>query len=69
MKDEDTEEELIFKCKRWLSRDEDDHEICRELPAIRPGEQVLPGKQSVPNKTHSAAVINLTFPANAYRFH
>ena len=43
MKDIDTGEELVFPCKRWLSRDEDDHEICRELPVIRRGEPTLPG--------------------------
>ena len=42
MKDQDTNEELIFTCRRWLARDEDDGEICRELPAVRRGEPVLP---------------------------
>ncbi|KAL3869892.1 hypothetical protein ACJMK2_042519 [Sinanodonta woodiana] len=42
MRDLDTDEELVFPCKRWLARDEDDQEICRELPAVRRGEAVLP---------------------------
>ena len=44
MKDIHTDEQLTFKCRRWLSRDEDDHEICRELPAVRDGEPSLPSK-------------------------
>ena len=44
MKDLDTTEELVFPFRRWLSRDEDDGEICRELPAIRPQQAILPGK-------------------------
>ncbi|XP_061166198.1 lipoxygenase homology domain-containing protein 1-like [Saccostrea echinata] len=42
MKDKDTDEELTFTCRRWLARDEDDYEICRELPAVRKGEPILP---------------------------
>ncbi|XP_070194990.1 lipoxygenase homology domain-containing protein 1-like isoform X2 [Littorina saxatilis] len=42
MHDKDTGEELVFPVKRWLSRDEDDHEICRELPVNRCGEPHLP---------------------------
>ena len=44
MKDVHTDEQLTFKCRRWMSRDEDDHEICRELPAVRDGEPSLPSK-------------------------
>lgn len=29
----DTKERYLFRCNRWLARDEDDHEIIRELPA------------------------------------
>ena len=43
MQDVDTSEMLVFPCRRWMSRDEDDHEICREMPAIRKGEPHLPG--------------------------
>lgn len=43
MSDKDTDEELTFTCRRWLARDEDDFEICRELPAVRKGEPILPG--------------------------
>ena len=28
---------------RWLSTTEDDQDIMRELPAVRPGEDILPG--------------------------
>ncbi|KAK3777632.1 hypothetical protein RRG08_021747 [Elysia crispata] len=42
MQDVDTSEMLVFPCRRWMSRDEDDHEICREMPAIRKGEPHLP---------------------------
>ncbi|XP_048764444.2 lipoxygenase homology domain-containing protein 1-like isoform X2 [Ostrea edulis] len=42
MKDKDTDEELTFTCRRWLARDEDDYEICRELAAVRKGEPILP---------------------------
>ncbi|KAK3743623.1 hypothetical protein QZH41_017697 [Actinostola sp. cb2023] len=31
-----------FKCDRWLSKDEDDHQIIRELPAIGPNVEPLP---------------------------
>ncbi|WAR22969.1 LOXH1-like protein [Mya arenaria] len=31
MRDQDTGEELLFSCRRWLARDEDDQEITREL--------------------------------------
>ena len=44
MKDVHTEEQLVFKCKRWLSRDEDDLEVCRELPAVREKENPLPSE-------------------------
>jgi len=44
MQDVHTREELIFKCQRWLSRDEEDGEICRELPAVRGQEQILPSE-------------------------
>lgn len=31
-----------FKCNRWLSKSEDDHQIIRELPAIVQGKEPLP---------------------------
>ena len=43
MLDVHTQEQLVFPCHKWLSRDEDDGEICRELPATRQREPVLPG--------------------------
>ncbi|KAJ8306151.1 hypothetical protein KUTeg_016696 [Tegillarca granosa] len=42
MKDVDTHEELVFPCHRWMARDEDDSEICREMAAVRRGEPILP---------------------------
>ena len=45
MRDMDTAEELLFRCQRWLSRDEDDGEICRELPALRDDLPVLPSER------------------------
>ena len=44
MYDLHTKEELTFDCNRWLSREEDDGEICREMPAVRKGERVLPSE-------------------------
>ncbi|KAK2179893.1 hypothetical protein NP493_465g00008 [Ridgeia piscesae] len=41
MLDIHTQEQLVFPCHRWLSRDEDDGEICRELPTTRPRELTL----------------------------
>ena len=43
MRDKDTGEELVFPVKRWMSREEDDFEICRELPVNRRGDPHLPG--------------------------
>ena len=45
MQDIHTDEELVFECQRWLSRDEDDCEICRELPAVRDNFPLLPGNE------------------------
>ncbi|XP_038056107.1 uncharacterized protein LOC119728107 [Patiria miniata] len=41
MKDLDTNEELDFKMDRWLARDEDDGQICHEVPAVREGKDSL----------------------------
>ena len=54
MQDMNTKETLKFKYNRWLSRKHDDGEVMRELPAIRPSQQVLPG--------NSSYVILLTIP-------
>lgn len=32
-----------YKCNRWLSKSEDDHQIIRELPANIQGKEPLPG--------------------------
>jgi len=42
MRDVHSGEELLFRCQRWLSRDEDDGEICRELAAVRNDVASLP---------------------------
>jgi len=42
MRDLQSDEELMFRCQRWLSRDEDDGEICRELAALKDGVPNLP---------------------------
>lgn len=39
----ETKERFVFNCNRWLSKDEEDHEIVRELPADGPTvRKVLP---------------------------
>lgn len=40
----ETEETLVFRFDRWLSREHEDMEIMRELPAIWPGEETPSGK-------------------------
>lgn len=40
----ESEETLVFHFDRWLSREHEDMEIMRELPAIWPGEETPPGK-------------------------
>ncbi|RDD41325.1 Lipoxygenase homology domain-containing protein 1 [Trichoplax sp. H2] len=42
MRHKETKEELVFICKRWLSRSRDDHDITRELPVVRANQSVLP---------------------------
>ena len=44
MQDLNTKTSLKFMFNRWLSTSEDDWDIMRELPAVRPGEDILPGK-------------------------
>ena len=43
MTDVHTGEELKFYVNRWLAEDEEDGSLCRELPAARPGEAIMPG--------------------------
>jgi len=38
-----SKDKYSFKCDRWLSKDEDDHQIIRELPASGPDIEPLPG--------------------------
>lgn len=44
MQDLNSDEMLKFNFNRWLSREEDDGEIMRELPVQKPGENALPSK-------------------------
>lgn len=32
--------------QRWLARDQEDGEICREFPVLNRGQQTLPGKKN-----------------------
>lgn len=36
-------ETLSFKAQRWLSHEQDDHDVWRELPVVCPGQDPLPG--------------------------
>ena len=40
----DTNEETLFYLDRWLSVNQDDHQICREMPVVRKGAATLPGE-------------------------
>ncbi|XP_077990949.1 uncharacterized protein LOC144445282 [Glandiceps talaboti] len=42
LQDIHTGDELVFPCNRWMSKEEDDGEICREIPVMRHGEQLFP---------------------------
>ncbi|KAM5314979.1 oxygen-regulated protein 1 isoform 2-T2 [Glossophaga mutica] len=37
--------------QRWLARDEEDGEICRELPVLNKGQPTLPGRKNLPPVT------------------
>ena len=43
MMDKDTNEEFVFAFDRWMDRDQDDHDIVRELPVVKQGQDPLPG--------------------------
>ena len=43
MMDMDSNEELEFKIDRWLARDQDNGQICCEVPAVREGQDSLSG--------------------------
>ncbi|KAH3831729.1 hypothetical protein DPMN_104999, partial [Dreissena polymorpha] len=49
MQDLNTEETLKFNFSRWLSREEDDGEIMREMAVSRPGESSLPLRHYIVN--------------------
>jgi len=60
MRDEHSGEELLFHCQRWLSRDEDDGEICRELSAVRNDVAVLPSEiRFIHSYRHSSQLLHL----------
>ncbi|XP_066274370.1 lipoxygenase homology domain-containing protein 1-like isoform X2 [Branchiostoma lanceolatum] len=42
MEDMNTKDQFQFPVERWMARDEDDGEVCRELPIYRDGEPILP---------------------------
>ena len=44
MQDLNSNETLKFMFNRWLSPTEDDQDVMRELPVVRPGEDILPGR-------------------------
>lgn len=43
LQDKDTNEEFVFKFERWMEREKDDHDIVRELPVSKEGQDPLPG--------------------------
>ena len=47
MKNLVTDETFSFKVNRWMSRNEEDKDVWRELPVISPGKQPLPGTDDV----------------------
>ena len=51
-----------FKCNRWLSKSEEDHQIIRELPAIVQGQSPIPGKDKVVSYEKSCLVRVIKLP-------
>ena len=51
-----------FKCNRWLSKSEEDHQIIRELPAFVQGQSPLPGKDKVVSYEKSCLVHVIKWP-------
>ena len=47
MKNLVTDETFSFKVNRWMSRNEEDKDVWRELPVVSPGKQPLPGTDDV----------------------
>jgi len=45
LKDLVSKDEYAVDVNRWLSRYEDDFDVCRELALSKPGLQPLPGNQ------------------------
>lgn len=37
-------EEFHIPVQRWLARDQEDEEICREFPVLNKGQSILPGR-------------------------
>lgn len=44
MKNLINEEVYMFKVNRWLSREQEDQDVWRELPVVVPGKRPLPGR-------------------------
>ncbi|XP_021373395.1 lipoxygenase homology domain-containing protein 1-like isoform X2 [Mizuhopecten yessoensis] len=65
MMDTHTAEELRFECHRWMARDEDDMEICREMPAVRKREPILPVMRYEVS-VHTGSLWNAGTDANVY---
>ncbi|XP_033100844.1 oxygen-regulated protein 1-like [Anneissia japonica] len=42
MEDVQTGELMVFPCRRWMSREEEDTAICRELPVMKDGQPLFP---------------------------
>ena len=49
MKNLVSEELLTFRVNRWLQRGEEDCDVWRELPVVRPGQKPLPGRSEEGN--------------------
>jgi len=47
LKDLVSEDEYTLDVNRWLSRYEDDFDVCRELAISKPGLQPLPSKETI----------------------
>ncbi|XP_064626993.1 lipoxygenase homology domain-containing protein 1-like isoform X2 [Lineus longissimus] len=65
MVDINSGEELKFNVSRWLARDQDDGEICKEYAAIRNGKEVLPTRK-YQAKVITGDVYNAGTDANVY---
>lgn len=67
MQDVHTGEELIFICDRWMSRDEDDSDICREL-AVSRDEDPLAGTSELQSPNNQVSDWCCVFTVYLYVF-